>query len=330
MSDPAEFVCRGAPRDLGLDQAGVDPKAIRREARAARRGRGDSDRDERIARDVRRFFPHLSERIEGLARGSRARPRDLARILGRELALEDGRARRASAGLAVGVAGERTGAGPLLGRSLDLPRERTPRVRLRRSIPENDYRSLEVVVPWLVAPIAGVNEHGLAVTVTSVPPNRRAIAECLAPATLLAQDCLQRFDRVDKAMEWCERRPAGGSASLLLADAEGALAAVTVDGRSRRARPPGDGVLVGLGRSLRCTTVEKACLAAESCDVERLFGILRSHDGTMRGDDDSTCRHGEEQQTEGLVILDPARRRLLLVDEPPCRSSLDALRSVSV
>ena len=81
---------------------------------------------------------------------------------------------------------------------------------------------------------------------------------------------------------------------------------------------------------MRCSTVEKSCLDAEPDDVESLFEILRSHDGTPRGDDDSTCRHGEELATAGLVILEPAEGRLLLLDEPPCRARAHALRPILV
>ena len=74
MSDPAEFVCRGAPRDLGLDQGRAELARVRVEARSARRARNGSV--DGVARDVRRFFPHLLERIEGLARGARVKERD--------------------------------------------------------------------------------------------------------------------------------------------------------------------------------------------------------------------------------------------------------------
>lgn len=318
MSLVEEIVCRGAPRDLGLDQGVAGREGVRREVRRA--GAADGEQTRRIARDVRRFFPHTAERAEGLALGAQVSEARLAQLLGRELSLEGSAVRRATSGLALAIAPERSGAGALVGRSLDLPRESPPGLRVRRSLPENDYRSVEIVLPWLVSPVAGVNEHGLAATVTSVPPAGGALEDCLAPASLLVQDCLQRFDRVDKAVEWCERRPAGGSASIVLADARGAVASVHVDGRVRRRRSPGQGVVVGLGRSLRCSTAEKVCLAADPCDVESLLALLRSHDGTLRGDDDSTCRHGEDQETAGLVILDPAEGRMLFLDETPCRA----------
>ena len=87
---------------------------------------------------------------------------------------------------------------------------------------------------------------------------------------------------------------------------------------------------MGLGRSLRCATVEKACLERDDLDVPELFAILRSHDGTAQGDDDSACRHGEEQTTAGLVLVEPAERKLWLVAEPPCRVDPAALHGFEV
>ena len=68
MSLVEEIVCRGAPRDLGLDQGVAGREGVRREVRRA--GAADGEQTRRIARDVRRFFPHTAERAEGLALGA--------------------------------------------------------------------------------------------------------------------------------------------------------------------------------------------------------------------------------------------------------------------
>jgi hypothetical protein len=221
--------------------------------------------------------------------------------------------------VAVAAGPERTRGGALLARALDLPVGSDARFVTRRSAPEGDYRSVELVLPWLVAPVAGLNERGLAAAGTSIPPGRRALSPCAAPALFLVQDVLQRFDSVQKAVEWCQRRPAGGSASILLADAAGDVACVIVDGRRRTVRRGADGLLVGVGRQLRCAAVSKACQDDAPLDAEALLRVFAGHEGTASGDDDSPCRHGEKQATLGVVVLEPAQGRLLLLDGRPCQ-----------
>jgi len=85
---PAAVSCDGAPRDLGLDQG----QALRAAVRAAlaqlsvaeRLGlaRGLAARSER---DALRYFPHMSERLAGLARGAGVSRRALAALLAREI-----------------------------------------------------------------------------------------------------------------------------------------------------------------------------------------------------------------------------------------------------
>lgn len=327
--------CHGAPRDLGLDQGAALAEQVRRAARTAgtpgllTRALGLGRNDPRalaVSRDLLRFFPHHAERTAGLARGARVSERALAALLLRELAEGDARHLRAGAGVAVAVGPERTRGGAIVARALDLPMDGDARFVARRSAPEGDYRSVEIALPWLVAPVAGLNEHGLAAVATTIPPGRRALATCAAPALFLVQDVLQRFDTTQKALEWCQRRPAGGSASILLADAAGDVACVILEGRRRSVRRRADGLLLGLGRQLRCDAVAKSCHEQGRLDAEALLRVFASHEGTAGGDDDSPCRHGEKQATAGLVILEPAERRMLLLDGPPCQGDAGRLR----
>jgi hypothetical protein len=50
-------------------------------------------------------------------------------------------------------------------------------------------------------------------------------SEC-APAGLLVQECLQRFEDVEAGMGWCQDRPVSGEGTILLADLEGHRGAV--------------------------------------------------------------------------------------------------------
>jgi hypothetical protein len=211
----------------------------------------------------------MAERAEGLARGARVSSADLAALLAREC-------RRGWETL-VGVRAEGSGSGVWIA----LGSEREAPIFVRRSQPENGYRSLEIGIPWRVPALAGVNQHGLAVAASGVVSSSASPSSCAAPAALLVQDCLQRFDGVDKALEWCERRPAGGSASILLADADGVLARVDLEGELRRVHREMDGILLGAGAPARVASVEKACRASERLDAEALRRILATPAGRV-------------------------------------------------
>lgn len=227
MSQLSRGVCRGAPRDLGLDQGTAWRPEIRR-ALAATRGRGlarlrlavaPSAEVRAVARDTARFFPHLAERTAGLARGAGVSPLALAAFSAQpEPRLDD--ALRIVA----------TGHGPGVARAI-LTSALTV---LRESAPDADYRSLELVDAARVAPWVGANERGLAVGAVALGHAPGESGACAAPAALFAQDCLQRFDSVANALDWIERRPAGGHAVIALADAGGAAAMIEVAGAERR------------------------------------------------------------------------------------------------
>lgn len=227
MSQLPRVVCSGAPRDLGLDQGRFFRDEIRRvlashRASALARLRfalAPPAAARAALRETRRFFPHMAERTAGLARGAGVSPLALALLS----ALPEPRLDDALRIVA-------TGRGPGIARAILS----SALVVLRESAPDSDYRSLEFVEAARIAPWVGVNEHGLAVGVSAMAAGLRAESDCAAPAALLAQDCLQRFDRVEKALEWIERRPAGGSARIALADASGASALIEVDGASRK------------------------------------------------------------------------------------------------
>lgn len=244
----------GAPRDLGHDQGSALRAAVRaavaRLPFPARLGL-QHGAAARSARDAVRHFPHMSERLAGMARAAGVPRGALAELLAREL----GTAGAAAGAEALALAPERTASGALVARSLPAGWV------LRRSAPEHDWRSVEVALPWLVPALAGVNERGLAAAALVFPAAPHSRDACAAPALLLVQDCLQRCDSVQKAIEWCQRRPAGGSAALLLADAGGDLAEVAVDGAGRRVRRARDGALGCAADATRSAELEKACAA---------------------------------------------------------------------
>ena len=228
------ITCEGAPRDLGLDQGRACRDAIRADVRALgweaeggwlaawRRPRGMHPRRS-LVRDLARHFPHLDERTTGLAAGADL-PREALLVLLEE-ELGDGPV------LAVGVTLER-GAVQLVAR-LHTPFPPTGLVA-RIARPDGGYPYLALTRPGVAAALAGVNAHGLAGVVEGIdPPASRGRERCGVSGALLLDQCLERLDSVEKALDWCERRPGGGRARLVFADASGASAAIDVNGDTR-------------------------------------------------------------------------------------------------
>ena len=213
--------------------------------------------------------------MQGISLGARVPEAALAAELAALLA--------GDAGLAVAAAG-------LVGRSLAAA---PASLVLRASAPDNDYRSLELAPAGSAAAWIGVNEHGLAATATALPAADASLAGCAAPALLLVQDVLQRFDSVEKAADWALRRPSGGHASLLLADASGAVGAVEIDGRTRRVLGAGEPARVGLGPAPAVAALEKALAEARALDADALARLL-----------------AEPAAAPLVAVADPAGRRL--------------------
>jgi len=118
---------------------------------------------------------------------------------------------------------------------------------------------------------------------------RDATERCAAPASLLAQDCLERFEATPAALEWCLGRPGGGRGTVWLADARGELAGVEFAGAERRVLRPSEGLLVSGGGAAREEKLAKALREAAPLDAPALARRIE-------GD---------------AVALDPRERRLL-------------------
>ncbi|MCH2187753.1 hypothetical protein MK280_18010, partial [Myxococcota bacterium] len=90
---------------------------------------------------------------------------------------------------------------------------------------------IELTQAWSVSSAAGINEASLAACM--VPDRRSSQFErgAYPPAQLLVQECLQRFQDIEAAIDWCSHRPSSGEASLLLVDGSGGRALVTFEGK---------------------------------------------------------------------------------------------------
>jgi hypothetical protein len=167
---------------------------------------------------------------------------------------------------------------------------------VRRSRPEGGFQSIELTQPWRTAPLAGVNEAGLAVACVSEASDFDSTA-CAAPMALLAHDCLQRFDRIDGAVDWLLARPGGGRSAIMLAHADGEIAAVRVDGSRRVVVRPADGLFLHTDGHERQCEIEKRLRQASPLVGSDLGRLLETQ----------------------IVAVEPDRRRIGLL-----RASADA------
>jgi hypothetical protein len=239
--------CAGHPRDMGLAQGGAFAEAIReacgqaglprrRSRLPSLRGLADGPlRGSGAGREFHRHFAHLAERLEGLARGANV-PGDS--VLDLHLRVREGGtaggllARRSA--LRAHRSGESgTSKRILLERSLPAAVGDESGWMLRESRPAVGFRSVEVGLPWLVPGVAGINEAGLAVMAGPILWGTSGYTG-FAPSALLVQECLQRFEDLGGALDWCRKRPVEGEQSVVLADVSGAVATVISSGRERR------------------------------------------------------------------------------------------------
>jgi len=224
--------CEGAPRDLGFDQGRACREALRADfarlpwrARLALRLGRRAGGAARSARDLTRHFPHAAEALAGLALGAGVPRAWLFALHAAGAAEPDGRA--------LALAPE--AGGPLLARC--VPADAVT----RRGRPEGGFACVAVTRPWLPASLAGVNEVGLAAAVLCERPAGPEEA-CTAPAVLLADACLRRFESAEAAADWCTRRPSGGRARLLFADAAGVVLSLALAPRGASLARPAEGV----------------------------------------------------------------------------------------
>jgi hypothetical protein len=230
--------CEGAPRDLGADQG----RACRDEIRADLGALTRSHPDPFLVRDLARYFPHLDERVSGLASGADAQRDALVALLASEL---------------VDCAGLRVARD---GAAIELRTDVVPPTGwiVRTTHAEGGYANLTVTRPGLVFALAGVNEHGLAGALAAIGPVRPD-ERWRVPGALLLEQCIERLDAVEKALEWCERRPGGGSALLVFADASGVTEAIQIDGEKRTRDPtPAHFAAASVGGRVRLDPAKRA------------------------------------------------------------------------
>ena len=194
-------------------------------------------------REFFRHFAHQAERLEGIARGARV-PTDSLLELHlriREGGMQGGLLSRRASLRAHSAGAASSEKQVLLERTLPAAMTGETGWSLRESRPAVGFRSVEVGLPWLVPAVAGINEAGLAVMAGPILWGESGCGG-FPPTALLVQECLQRFEDLGGALDWCRKRPVEGEQSIVLADTSGGVATVISTGRDRRVQE-GEGEL---------------------------------------------------------------------------------------
>lgn len=345
---------KGAPRDLGAMQGLALRAEIQKNVAAYRQaeraqqslvkkllGSGTESNEQAVARDLSRFFPHHAERLEGIARGAAVPVADLLAMLAAEFGSAVSGVAPATLGLHFGVMKEANShskpsvaASPLLWKTVETGLRMRHRLIARRTLPDNGYASLELTLPEHVLSLAGVNECGLAMLVSTPFTMRSALEPVAAPASLLGQDCLLRFDAAAKAVDWCMTRPAGGCADLLFADATGSMLGISIRGKERELMLPFNGILVAMSQDARSLAVRERIQHQKELTRESLFSLLQEHPADEREDmrEDvplPLCRHGAWLQTSAVMSVDPCTRSLSWADQALCAARLETFYRIT-
>jgi hypothetical protein len=219
-----------------------------------------SDLGRGTGREVIRHYTHLAERMAGIARNADVPLSSLMHLFcvntngttrNKQLGTRTDASLEAEA-IAIGAQDvQDITAGPLVLRTLAGSTFEASRWILRKSVPEVGFASAEITLPWLATAVAGINQAGVAVAMAprSAPLGSDANASMAnarnAPhAVLLVQECLQRFEDLAGCLDWCRKRPRFGNVSLIIADAQGHVARVEIQGVECRVVEPESGFTI--------------------------------------------------------------------------------------
>ncbi len=282
---PVVIECVGHPRDMGLSQ-GLACRVATQE-RVARAGlpvgrsrlaslrpfTSGAVLGSGAGREIVRHYPHLSERMDGLARSAGVSLDSLMELHLQALGEVPDSEFSSEVTLSLGSVGSNPDGNVLLHRTLPQVERPGSSWLVRRSRPEVGFCSLDVTLPWLVSAVAGVNEAGLCASLVARSLEAKDCSASRAaapPSPLLVQECLQRFRDVEASLDWCLNRPTSGSAVLILADEKAGMVGVEFSRGAPRVVQPEDGLLLTTPRPARLAGFREQVLRDGPPDFDSL------------------------------------------------------------
>ena len=303
-------------------------------------------------------FPHISQRIDGMADGASVRTSALYLFHALESMAITPEHAIAPAPLAACSAiavppNCATRGGAILAHNLDGVDLLGESLVLRENRCAGEFRSLGLTCAPLSGLIDGVNEHGLAITYDwafAVDD-----AQAAAPVSVAVDDALSHCRTVAEAIERITHHPRCGGALLMLADAAGDTAALELSNRrsavrrphrhrplfhsnqyrargmhavqvsrhaeyAHRAPQPLHGRRVLQSPQRRDHRLRNLVRERRTFSVESLAELLADHGAEGSPDEGTICMHGELWTTQASMQFVPAKRSLRISYGPACQA----------
>jgi hypothetical protein len=316
---------------------------------------------------VKRDAPEATERLIGMAEGSRAKLDTLYLLNGLEAfmcslsgnlasaASVERAASVASACSAVAVRGRRSQGGqPIIARNFDYLPLVQPFYVMRDCRPVGGFRSIEFTAAPLCGTVDGINERGLSITYNYAYAMDHGPAS--ATISMAISTAMARCATVTEAASMIVDRRRNGAGLLMLADADGDIAAVELSSGRSDVRRPGDGEdILCHTNSYGTTQMEQieappnahysqrmpaplrgrrvmessdrrdARFAELLANEDRYDGaslqrLMSDHGETGEGSACTPCMHSDYWNTTACVQLYPRERRIRVAYDAACRA----------
>ncbi|MBW3596010.1 MAG: hypothetical protein KY475_01900 [Planctomycetes bacterium] len=316
---------------------------------------------------VRQVYPAVAEQIEGMAEGAGLNLSSMYLFQALESVMTaldiccdspdtcEMASPRFAACSAVAVRGRRSASGrPIVAHNFDNVDVVRSFYVLRERHGAGQYRTLEFTMAPLSGAVDGVNEKGLCITYNY---GFTASAGAPAPSVSMAiSEALGTCGTVREAITSISSRPRCGGALLMLADAEGDVAALELaSDRACTRRPDGADDCLFHGNAYQTAKLQEVEAPAETrygesaplplrgrrvmesperrdarlaelmatsapADADDLARLMSDHGADGRGDDGTICMHGDYWSTNASLQLFPAQRKMRVAYGPACQA----------
>jgi hypothetical protein len=298
--------------------------------------------------------PALKERIAGIAEGAGTPLDELLVIQALEVLSDEINLVTTGGCSSFAVLPEKYEGNELvIGKNFDFMNDFMDDNLIRISRPAGKFRSVELTYQQISGSHAGMNERGLVVVY-----NYGITAEhtrVRLPITFMVQQVLENCASVDDALTVVQSFRYPNAAILIIADSKNKVVSVEISPEHIDYRYPAGGFLVntnfylcretkkcdipqdlryskrapkGLaGKRIHETNEKRYGCAMELMNREKgrltlgsLLNVLRSHNGSPAGDDNTICRHGEFFCTQASSLFFPKHKKVMVVLGAPCRN----------
>ena len=307
--------------------------------------------------EIGEAFPDIRERICGMAEGARTSVDFL--YLFHALESASTAAERENPNLAactaVAASGVRTRDGrPLLAHNFDLVPTASPLLTLREARCPGSLQYLAMSLAPMAGLIDGVNEAGLAITYNYAPTTDTCANR--PPISLSIDRALATCHTVTQAIQLLSSTPRGGGALLMLADAQGDIAALELSANCSAVRRPAKRRLLHHSNAYHTPTLREcemprtavygedapAALRGVSIfesalqrdlrmakrlqtttaplDAETVAHLMADHGPDQQPSANTICMHGSHWSTMASVQMFPAERRIRVSYGAACQA----------